>query len=165
MPAMEMRAPNAQSLVEAPRAHPRVITDGAECVPASEWTASGREPQVFLDERGRRRRWVLAGGAIAGLLASVWLAALISGGVGFATLPSLRLAASPTGAVRSGSAELSKRRGSAQRLEVALRAPSGPVQPDRSPARRVAAVSHSAFERRASRRRAGRVVLAAVLAR
>ncbi len=51
------------------------------------WTATGHERPVFLDERGRRRRWVLAGGALAGAAAGLWLAALVAGAIGFATLP------------------------------------------------------------------------------
>jgi hypothetical protein len=51
------------------------------------WTATGRERPVFLDERGRRRRWVLAGGALAGGVSSLWLGGLIAGAIGFATLP------------------------------------------------------------------------------
>jgi hypothetical protein len=54
------------------------------------WTATGHERPVFLDEHGRRRRWVLAGGTLAGAAAGLWLAALIAGAIGFATLPSWR---------------------------------------------------------------------------
>ena len=54
------------------------------------WTATGHERPVFLDEHGRRRRWVLAGGPLAGAAAGLWLAALIAGAIGFATLPSWR---------------------------------------------------------------------------
>jgi hypothetical protein len=52
------------------------------------WTATGHEPPVFLDHHGRRRRWVWAGGALAGAAATFWLAALVAGAIGFATLPS-----------------------------------------------------------------------------
>jgi hypothetical protein len=52
------------------------------------WTATGHESPVFLDHHGRRRRWVLAGGTLAGAAASLWLVALIAGAIGFATLPS-----------------------------------------------------------------------------
>jgi hypothetical protein len=51
------------------------------------WTATGHEPPVFLDEHGRRRRWVLVAGALAGAAATLWFAALIAGAVGFSTLP------------------------------------------------------------------------------
>jgi hypothetical protein len=51
------------------------------------WTATGHERPVFLDERGRRRRWVLAGGALAGGLAALWLTALLAGAIGFSTMP------------------------------------------------------------------------------
>ncbi len=54
------------------------------------WTATGHERPVFLDERGRRRRWVLAGGVLAGTAAAFWFAALIAGAIGFSTLPSMR---------------------------------------------------------------------------
>jgi len=54
------------------------------------WTATGHERPVFLDERGRRRRWVLAGGVFAGAAAAFWFAALIAGAIGFSTLPSMR---------------------------------------------------------------------------
>lgn len=54
------------------------------------WTATGHERPVFLDERGRRRRWVLAGGMSAGAAAAFWFAALVAGAIGFSTLPSLR---------------------------------------------------------------------------
>jgi hypothetical protein len=55
---------------------------------ADRWTATGHERPVFLDERGRRRRWVLVGGALAGVLAALWLAGLLVGAVGFSRLPS-----------------------------------------------------------------------------
>lgn len=54
------------------------------------WTATGHECPVFLDERGRRRRWVLAGGVLAGGASAFWLAALVAGAIGFSTLPSMR---------------------------------------------------------------------------
>lgn len=54
------------------------------------WTATGHEPPVFLDESGRRRRLVLAGGLLAGGACAFWFAALIAGAVGFSTLPSMR---------------------------------------------------------------------------
>ncbi len=45
---------------------------------------------MFLDESGRRRRWVFACGLVAGGASAFWLAALIAGALGFSTLPSLR---------------------------------------------------------------------------
>lgn len=54
------------------------------------WTATGHERPVFLDEHGRRRRWVLAGGALAGGASAFWFTALIVGAIGFSTLPSMR---------------------------------------------------------------------------
>jgi hypothetical protein len=59
------------------------------------WTATGHERPVFLDEHGRRRRWVLAGGVFAGGASAFWLTALIAGAIGFSTLPSMRTHALP----------------------------------------------------------------------
>lgn len=53
------------------------------------WTATGHERPVFLDEHGRRRRWVLLGGALSGGASACWLAALVAGAIGFSTMPSL----------------------------------------------------------------------------
>jgi hypothetical protein len=52
------------------------------------WTATGHEPPVFLDERGRRRRWVLAGGALTGGASAIWLGGLLAGAIGFSSMPS-----------------------------------------------------------------------------
>jgi hypothetical protein len=57
--------------------------------PASVWTATGLERQVFLDRSGRRRRSFGALGALGALLAAVWLTALMTGSVGFSNLPAL----------------------------------------------------------------------------
>ena len=54
------------------------------------WTATGHERPVFLDEHGRRRRWVLLGGALSGGASALWFAALLAGAIGFSTLPSLQ---------------------------------------------------------------------------
>src|SRR6202043_3733724 len=54
------------------------------------WTATGHERPVFLDESGRRRRWVLAGGVFAGGVSAFWVTALIAGAVGFSRLPLIR---------------------------------------------------------------------------
>jgi hypothetical protein len=62
---------------------------GAHPASAHWWTATGHERPVFLDEHGRRRRWVLAGGMLAGVLAALWLTALVVGAIGFATLPAI----------------------------------------------------------------------------
>jgi hypothetical protein len=59
--------------------------------PAHWWTATGHERPVFLDEHGRRRRWVLAAGALAGAAAALWLTALVIGAIGFSSLPSSSL--------------------------------------------------------------------------
>lgn len=56
------------------------------------WTATGCEPPVFLDERGRRRRWVLCAGAFAALASGLWLAALLAGAIGFSKLPPAAIA-------------------------------------------------------------------------
>lgn len=53
------------------------------------WTATGHERPVFLDEHGRRRRWVLLTGVLASAGAAGWLSALVTGAIGFSTLPSL----------------------------------------------------------------------------
>jgi hypothetical protein len=58
--------------------------------PESVWTATGHERPVFLDERGRRRRWVLLGGAFAGGLSALWMGGLLAGAIGFSSLPSIR---------------------------------------------------------------------------
>jgi hypothetical protein len=55
--------------------------------PPRQWTATGRERPVFLDETGRRRHWVRAGGAVAGLAAAAWFGALVTGPLGFSRLP------------------------------------------------------------------------------
>jgi hypothetical protein len=54
------------------------------------WTATGHERPVFLDEHGRRRRWVWLGGTLAGATSAFWLGALIAGAIGFSTLPSMQ---------------------------------------------------------------------------
>lgn len=61
------------------------------------WTATGRERPIFLDEHGRRRRWVLLAGAVVASASALWLAALVAGAIGFSTLPRV-------GAVRVGAA-------------------------------------------------------------
>jgi hypothetical protein len=53
------------------------------------WTATGLERQIFLDQTGRRARLVGLGGVLAALLAGFWLAALVTGALGFANLPQL----------------------------------------------------------------------------
>jgi hypothetical protein len=53
------------------------------------WTATGHERPVFLDEHGRRRRWVLFGGALASGASACWLGALVAGAIGFSSLPSM----------------------------------------------------------------------------
>lgn len=51
------------------------------------WRATGNEEPVFLDRTGRRQPLLRAAGAAAGLAAAGWLAALVTGAIGFSTLP------------------------------------------------------------------------------
>ncbi len=51
------------------------------------WTATGHERPIFLDEDGRRRRWVLLAGGLVAAASALWLAALVAGAIGFSTLP------------------------------------------------------------------------------
>lgn len=55
--------------------------------PPTVWTATGHERPIFLDERGRRRRWVLLAGGVVAFASTLWLAALVAGSIGFSTLP------------------------------------------------------------------------------
>jgi hypothetical protein len=57
--------------------------------PATLWTATGLEPQIFLDQTGRRARVVRLAGALAAMLGAAWLAALVTGALGFSNLPRL----------------------------------------------------------------------------
>ncbi|MGI8557514.1 MAG: hypothetical protein ACR2ND_04265 [Solirubrobacteraceae bacterium] len=61
------------------------------------WTATGLEPQVFLDRSGRRAGRVRLGGVVAAIAAAGWFSALVSGAAGFSTLPAVpaTLAAKP----------------------------------------------------------------------
>lgn len=89
------------------------------------WTATGRERPVFLDERGRRRRWVLAGGVLAGGVSSLWLGGLIAGAIGFATLP-----VSPSGPVAGIARTAAPAERAHERTEVARTLqPRSPVSP------------------------------------
>ena len=54
---------------------------------AAVWRATGREEPVFLDRRGRRRPVARAAAALAALGGAGWLTALVTGAVGFGTLP------------------------------------------------------------------------------
>ena len=63
-------------------------SQGGRAVVEHVWTATGHERPVFLDEHGRRRRWVLAGGALGGGVSVLWLGGLLAGTIGFASLPS-----------------------------------------------------------------------------
>jgi hypothetical protein len=53
------------------------------------WTATGLERQIFVDQTGRRARLVRVAGVIAALLSAAWLAALVTGALGYANLPRL----------------------------------------------------------------------------
>jgi hypothetical protein len=57
--------------------------------PATIWTATGLERQIFLDQTGRRARVVRLAGALAAMLGAAWLAALVTGALGFSNLPRL----------------------------------------------------------------------------
>lgn len=65
--------------------HLRDDHDGA----SSPWEAAGRERPVFLDEAGRRHRLLRPFGLLAALGAAGWLAALLLGASGFATIAPL----------------------------------------------------------------------------
>jgi hypothetical protein len=65
--------------------HLRDDHDGA----SSPWEAAGRERPVFLDEAGRRHRLLRPFGLLATLGAAAWLAALLLGATGFATIAPL----------------------------------------------------------------------------
>jgi hypothetical protein len=109
-----------------PLAHLR--RHGADTV----WTATGHERPVFLDEHGKRRRWVLLGGALAGGGSACWLGALIAGAIGFSSLPSLNanarvLAARPhvryvaqTARHRHGRTKVSKRSSGLETADLAV---------------------------------------------
>lgn len=56
---------------------------------AQVWTATGLERQVFLDRTGRRRRAVATTAALAAVLCALWLAGLVTGALGFSSLPAL----------------------------------------------------------------------------
>src|SRR5450759_2146335 len=81
-----MRLRCATSPPMEPLAHIR--RHGGESV----WTATGHERPVFLDEHGRRRRWVLAGGVLTGGASALWLGALVAGAIGFSGLPAISAA-------------------------------------------------------------------------
>jgi hypothetical protein len=53
------------------------------------WTATGLERQVFLDHTGRRGRRVRLAGSGLAVASAGWLAALVTGSLGFSNLPSL----------------------------------------------------------------------------
>jgi hypothetical protein len=55
------------------------------------WKATGLEKPIFLDERGHRGRIVRVAGAFATLLVVAWLALVVAGPFGFATLPGLQV--------------------------------------------------------------------------
>lgn len=64
------------------------------------WTATGHERPIFLDEHGRRRRWVMIGGALGGGASTMWLGALIAGAIGFSTMPAVSVKTQPLVASR-----------------------------------------------------------------
>lgn len=56
------------------------------------WTATGLEPQVFLDRTGRRAARVRLGGVLAAIAAAGWFGGILSGAAGFTTLPPISAA-------------------------------------------------------------------------
>jgi hypothetical protein len=118
-----------QRWVSAPRC---ATIEGMHSDEHSVWTATGHEPPVFLDHHGRRRRWVLAGGTLAGAAASMWLAALVAGAIGFATLPSWHAQHRDRVGRQAQTIRFDR---DARRRQAEARAPSGPI--------RLPAVSHS----------------------
>ena len=58
---------------------------------AKVWWATGLETPVFFDERGHRAKLVRFSGACALLLVAAWLAFVVSGPLGFGSLPNARL--------------------------------------------------------------------------
>lgn len=69
------------------RAERRAVSVRAE---SGAWTATGREPQVFLDRTGRRARRVSVAGVLAVVVGAGWLGGVVGGSAGFASLPALR---------------------------------------------------------------------------
>lgn len=57
------------------------------------WSKTGHEEPVFLDRSGRRRPAVRAAGLLAAAAGATWLAALVTGAMGFAKLPAVRIGA------------------------------------------------------------------------
>jgi hypothetical protein len=55
--------------------------------PDATWTATGQEPPVFFDHRGRRRHWVAGGGGLTVVVAMMWVSGLVGGAIGFTRLP------------------------------------------------------------------------------
>jgi hypothetical protein len=70
----------------ARRRHDRRMTEGRPL-------ATGTERPIFLDETGRRARRVRAACTAGGAAAALWLAAIVSGPLGFGRLPSASPAA------------------------------------------------------------------------
>jgi hypothetical protein len=77
LPLPEGLRPHAREATPAPAHEPHV------------WTATGLERQIFLDQTGRRARRARIAGVAAAALSTGWLAALVTGAVGFASLPAV----------------------------------------------------------------------------
>ena len=91
--------------LQPPAAPARACRAAVDEVAATVWTATGLERQVFLDHTGRRGRRVRVAGAGMAVLSAGWLAALVTGSIGFSSLPSLppatgRFASRPPPAAR-----------------------------------------------------------------
>lgn len=54
---------------------------------ANVWRATGREEPVFLDRSGRRRPLLRVCGALLAAGSAAWLGALVTGAIGFGSLP------------------------------------------------------------------------------
>jgi hypothetical protein len=76
------------------------------------WSKTGYEEPVFLDRSGRRTPAVRAAGVLAAICSAAWLAALVTGAMGFARLPAQGIvnAAAVTSAPRGLVAEADRQR-------------------------------------------------------
>ena len=52
-------------------------------------SSASAERTVFLDETGRRARWVRAAGTLIPLATAAWCAALVAGSAGFNAMPAM----------------------------------------------------------------------------
>jgi hypothetical protein len=126
--------------------HLRDDHDGA----SSPWEAAGRERPVFLDEEGRRHRLLRPFGLLAVLLASGWLAGLLVGATGYATIAPLpgALAGRPLAHLAAPPAARHRVRGGPAHLRTRLVAERTRLRPaaigGASPSARIAVAAASA---------------------